>query len=418
MTQETAPASPATILVVEDSRTQALELKLLLEEQGYNVRQAENGKQGLESAMEAPPDLILSDIEMPEMTGYQLCEAAKKTDNLNCVPVILLTSLSDAEDILRGLNVNADSYVTKPYNPYFLLSKIQHLLENPILEKPDRSITREGIELRFRGKRYVITTPPEKMLSLMLSTYEDSVLKNYELSKTQEALEELTDKLEEKVAERTASLKQEVAERTATGQELAETVKRLKRAMQEIIQAMVATLRIRDPYTADHQSRVSWLATAIAREVGMEKHMVDGMRMACMIHDIGKIAVPLDILNKPGRLSAIEFALIKTHPEVGHDILKSVEFPWPIAEIVLQHHERLDGTGYPNGLSGDQILREAKILAVADVVEAMSSHRPYRAGLGIDLALEEIHHKKGTAFDPEAVEVCIHLFREKGFTFD
>ena len=166
-----------------------------------------------------------------------------------------------------------------------------------------------------------------------------------------------------------------------------------------------------------HQQRVAQLARAIAQEVGLDKERIDGLRMGAIIHDIGKINVPAEFLAKPTRLTKGEFEVIKMHPEVGYNILKDIEFPWPVAEIAYQHHERLDGSGYPQGLKGSEIIYEAKIVAVADVVEAMSSHRPYRPGLGIDAALEEIETKRGQWFDPDAVDACLKLFREKGFSF-
>ena len=184
------------------------------------------------------------------------------------------------------------------------------------------------------------------------------------------------------------------------------------------IQTLSSTVETRDPYTAGHQRRVSNLARAIAQEMGLPKDTIDIIRMAGVIHDIGKISVPAEILSKPGRISDIEMSLIKVHSQSGHDILKDVELPYPIAEIVLQHHERLDGSGYPQGLKGDQILLEAQIISVADVVEAISSFRLYRPGFGIDVALEEIEKNKGILYDEKVVEVCLKLFREKGFRFE
>jgi len=160
------------------------------------------------------------------------------------------------------------------------------------------------------------------------------------------------------------------------------------------------------------------VARAIATEMNLPIDRIDGIRMAAAIHDLGKISVPAEILSKPTKLTNLEFMLIKTHSQSGYDILKDIEFPWPVARIVLEHHERMNGSGYPNGLTGDNILMESRILAVADVVEAIASHRPYRPALGVDAALEEIEKNKGTLYDPEVVEVCLRLFREKGFGFE
>ena len=198
-------------------------------------------------------------------------------------------------------------------------------------------------------------------------------------------------------------------------QRVAERTSELSKAMQGAVEAMALTVEMRDPYTSGHQRRVADLAAAIAMELELDNEKIEGVYMAGIIHDIGKIRVPSGILCLPGRLSAAEFGIIKPHPTVGYDILKGIEFPWPIAKIVLQHHERLDGSGYPQGLTGDQILIKAKILAVADVVEAMSSHRPYRPALGIECALEEVTKNRGIIYDAAAVDACVHLFTKKNY---
>jgi PAS domain S-box-containing protein/putative nucleotidyltransferase with HDIG domain len=201
-------------------------------------------------------------------------------------------------------------------------------------------------------------------------------------------------------------------------EELKQTLEKLRRTLGGTIQAMSLTVETRDPYTAGHQKRVSSLARAIAQEMDLPHNSVENIRIAGIIHDIGKISIPAEILVKPGKISDIEMNLIRIHPQAGYDILKDVELPYPIAEIVIQHHERLDGSGYPQGLKDGNILLEAKIIAVADVVEAMASHRPYRPALGIVVALDEIEKNKGTMYDEKAVEVCIKLFREKQFSFE
>ena len=175
---------------------------------------------------------------------------------------------------------------------------------------------------------------------------------------------------------------------------------------------------MRDPYTGSHQRRVTQLACAIANEMALSEEQIEGLRMAGLIHDIGKISIPAEVLSKPGPLSDIEYGLIQAHPRIGHGILKDTDFPWPLADIVLQHHERLDGSGYPQGLLSEEIMLEARILAVADVVEATASHRPYRPARGIDQALEEISQNRGVLYDPEVVGACLKLFTEDGFTFE
>jgi PAS domain S-box-containing protein/putative nucleotidyltransferase with HDIG domain len=193
---------------------------------------------------------------------------------------------------------------------------------------------------------------------------------------------------------------------------------KLQKSMNATIETISKISETRDPYTAGHQYRVYQLSVAIARELRLSRERIEAVRIASLIHDIGKMAVPSEILTKPGKLSEIEFGLIKEHPQTGYKILKEITFPYPIARIVLQHHERINGSGYPNQLKADEISLEARIIGVADVVEAMNSHRPYRAALGIDTALEEISKNRGTLYDPEVVDVCVKLFKEKGFEFE
>ena len=206
-------------------------------------------------------------------------------------------------------------------------------------------------------------------------------------------------------------------ERNRAEKEVKNNVVKLRQALGAIIKVLESTVEIKDPYTAGHQRRVADLARRIAKDLGLSPDRIDGIRIAGIIHDVGKMHVPSEILSKPDRLSEIEFSLIKTHPQVGFDILKEIEFPWPVADIVLQHHERMDGSGYPNKLSNENILLEARILAVADVVEAMTSHRPYRPALGIQRALEEISTNRGILYDPEVVDVCLKLFKEGKYKF-
>ncbi|MBN2283015.1 MAG: response regulator [Deltaproteobacteria bacterium] len=194
-------------------------------------------------------------------------------------------------------------------------------------------------------------------------------------------------------------------------------IDRLMQGLENTINALASMVEIRDPYTAGHQFRVAQLAVAIAGELSLSEDEITGIRLASLVHDIGKMNVPTEILNKPGRITSTEFQIIKQHPDTGYNILKGIEFPWPIAEMVHQHHEKLDGSGYPQGLTNGQIQRGSKIISVADVVEAMSSHRPYRPALGIEVALEEIEKNRGETLDVEAVDACLRLFREKGFNF-
>jgi putative nucleotidyltransferase with HDIG domain len=207
----------------------------------------------------------------------------------------------------------------------------------------------------------------------------------------------------------------DVIERKEAEEERKNSFERLRRALEETVNALSSAVEMRDPYTAGHQRRVTNLACAIAREMDLPNEQIEGIRLAGIIHDVGKIRVPAEILSWPGRLNDIDFNVIKTHPQVGFDIIKKIELPHSVAQIMLQHHERLDGSGYPGGLKANEILLEAKILAVADVVEAMASHRPYRAALGVDKALEEISKNKGILYDPDVVDACCKTLSKKKF---
>lgn len=210
---------------------------------------------------------------------------------------------------------------------------------------------------------------------------------------------------------------EDISERKRAQGELKLSFERVQKRLEETVNALASMTEKRDPYTAGHQQRVAQLASAIAQEMKLPDKQIEGVLVAATLHDVGKIYEPSEILSKPGILTEIEFLMMKVHPQIGYDILKNIEFPWPVAEIVRQHHEKLDGSGYPEGLRGDDILLEARILAVADVVEAMASHRPYRAALGINSALEEISENKEILYDPDAVDACLRLFKEKLFEF-
>ncbi|MBN1828020.1 MAG: PAS domain S-box protein, partial [Deltaproteobacteria bacterium] len=210
-------------------------------------------------------------------------------------------------------------------------------------------------------------------------------------------------------------ISEDITERKQAEEELIKTTERLRRSLASTVHAISMAVEVKDPYTAGHQTRTTDLAGAIAKEMGFGEDRADFVRMAARIHDIGKIAIPAEILNKPRKLTDIEFSMIKLHPRCGYDILKDIEFSWPVADVILQHHERLDGSGYPEGLKGEDILLEARILAVADVVEAVASHRPYRPALGIEAALEEIANNRGILYDSEVTDACLRLFNRKDY---
>jgi len=333
------------ILAVDDTSASLRLLTDLLKEEGYEVRSAISGELALRAAASNPPDLVLLDIRMPGMDGYEVCRRLKAEPATRDVPVIFVSAVTETDEKVRGFEMGAVDFVTKPYQRDELMARVRTHLE----------------------------------------------------------LHRLRNHLEDLVAERTAELKQ--------------SEKQLRTSLLDSIMALAAMVEMRDPYTAGHQRRVAQLAVAIAQELRLPQEQVEGVHLAGVVHDVGKIRIPAEILSKPGRLTALEFSLIKEHSQNGYEILKSIAFPWPIAQIVQQHHERLDGSGYPQGLKGHQILLEARIVAVADVVEAMSSHRPYRAAQGINSALKEIEQGRGSVYDADVVDACLRLFAEKRFVF-
>ncbi len=334
-----------SILAVDDTPHALKLLTDLLRSEGYEVRSAINGELALRAAEMNPPDLVLLDIRMPEMDGFEVCRRLKAIPATKDVPVIFVSAASESEEKLKGFSVGGVDYVTKPYQRDELLARVKTHIE----------------------------------------------------------LNRLRNHLEDLVLERTEELK--------------ESEKKLRRSLLDSIAAIASTVEMRDPYTAGHQRHVAHLAVAISEALGLCEEKIEGIRLAGVVHDVGKIRIPAEILSKPGKLTDLEFNLIKQHPKNGSEILKSIDFPWPISEIVLQHHERLDGSGYPAGLKGDEIMLEAKILAVADVMEAMSSHRPYRSALGVDAALQEIEEKRGRLYDPEVASACAALFLEHRYAF-
>jgi response regulator RpfG family c-di-GMP phosphodiesterase len=331
------------ILAVDDTPASLKLLSEILRGEGYTVRSAVNGELALRSAFKSPPELILLDIRMPEVDGFEICRRLKANPDTEEIPVIFVSALSETDEKVLGFELGAVDFVTKPYQREELLARVHTHLE----------------------------------------------------------VERLRNHLEELVEEKT--------------QELRESEQKLRRSLLDSITAIAATIELRDPYTAGHQRRVANLATKIATELNLSTEQIEGLGLASSVHDIGKIQVPSEILTRPGRISGVELSLIKEHPETGRSILKGIDFPWPIAEIVQQHHERLDGSGYPNGLKGEDILQEARILAVADVVEAMVTHRPYRASLGDKAALDEIIDHRGELYDPDVVDACLNLFEHKGY---
>lgn len=403
----------ARILIAEDSPTQAIMLKRLLLSEGYEVLAANDGLDALNMAEAENPDLIISDISMPVMDGFELCEKIRQSSTLANKPVILLTALSDISDIIRGLNSGADNYLTKPYDPQLLLERVSEALKAGQQTDTDRF----QVVVNVQGQPTTITAGAHQLVNLLLSTYRNAIGQNQTLQLTQNQLANLNARLEDEVERKSSEI---IEKEHALDSEVkkgliekAEHLQSMRDSLVESVTALAETVELRDPYTAGHQRRVADLAVAIAREMGINEEEIDGLKLAGVVHDIGKIRVPVEILSKPGRLDDVEMSLIRLHPEAGYQILKNIHFPWPIAQIVQQHHEREDGSGYPQGLKHGQILLAACIIAVADVVDAMSLHRPYRAALGLDRATEELTKGRGTRYDPNVVDACLRVLEKK-----
>jgi len=244
--------------------------------------------------------------------------------------------------------------------------------------------------------------------------YGGVILKMRNEEKTKDQLVKELQKMREKVV----GLEEVKFKYNQVDKMLKQSYKKLQKIIEGTTNIITKVVETRDPYSIGHQQRVSKLATAIAREMKLPQEKIEGTKIASLVHDIGKVNLPTEIISKPGKLIEVEFNLIKNYPKVGYDILKKVDFPWPIAEIVLQHQEKIDGSGYPRGLKSDEICIEAKILGVANVVEAMSSYKSYRPALSIDEALVEISNNKNILFDPVVADICLKLFKEKSFKFE
>ena len=387
------------ILVLEDSELQAKRLINLLEGEGYAVTAAGDGAEGFDMLKESVPDLIMCDVWMPVMDGLEFCRTVKQDKGLAHIPIMLITSLSEPKDVARGLNAGADYYLTKPYSTGLLLSMVHSITHHQQSYSPKGVAT---VEVRLRDRLQEISASPRQIANFLFSTYENLVSLNKDLSHTKRELKSANERLEKRIKDKTLCLEQEIMERRQTNETLTRT-------LMGTVGALARVVDMRDPYTAGHQMRVGELAYAIGRKLGFPEDRMEGVRVMGFLHDVGKIIVPAEILTKPSKLNEYESMFIKAHAQAGHDILKDIEFPWPIASAVLQHHERLNGSGYPSGLCGEQIIMEAKILAVADVVESMSSHRPYRPARGIDAAMKEISAKRGILYDPAVAAALMEV---------
>ena len=337
--------TPPLILIVDDNATN-LDLLVTTLQDDYRLGIAKKGTAALDYAAAYRPDLILLDIMMPEMDGYEVCSRLKSQPETAGIPVIFISAMNETDDKTRGFALGAVDYITKPFH---------------------------AAEVKARVKTHVT------------------------LQAMKAGLRRENESLEKKVAEKTGEIRE---------------------ILNGTIQSMALMVEIRDPYTAGHQQRVARLACAIARRMGIADGVIEGIHIAGVLHDVGKIRIPVSILSRTGRLLDAEMEVIKIHPQIGFEILKNIPFPWPCAQMVYQHHERLDGSGYPLGLRGDAILLESRILSVADVAEAESSFRPYRPAKGIEAALAELREHRGRRYDSDIVDTAVSLLDSGDFQFD
>jgi putative two-component system response regulator len=337
-------ASRPLVLIVDDNATNIDLLVNTLKDE-YRLGIAKRGATALEYAAKYHPDLVLLDIMMPEMDGYEVCARLKTAPDTGSIPIIFITAMSETVNKTKGFALGAVDYITKPFHAAEVKARVQAHLA---------------------------------MAQMKAQLHSQNTL------------------LEQMVAKKTEEIKD---------------------MLHGIISSMALMVEIRDPYTAGHQQRVAQLACTIAAGMGLSAERIEGLRIAAILHDVGKIRIPVSILTRTGQLLAAEMDVIKIHPQISHDILKNIPFPWPCARMVLEHHERLDGSGYPLGISGQEILLESRILAVADVTEAKSSFRPYRPAQGIEAALAELREHRGILYDSDAVDACLKLFGDGTFHF-
>lgn len=332
-------------------------------------------------------ETLFRDISDLRKTESKLLESEKRSS-------AVLSTLPDLIFIFNREGVCLDYHAGDPTS---LIAAPESFLNKPIFEYLPASLAK-------RVKEYLALA------------HETGQLQTFEYSlNMDDGLKHFEARINNIDGERNVVIVRDITCRKEAEESQKQSIAVYRNALEGMIESMGCFLEKRDPYTARHQLNVARLAVDIAEEMGLDYKRIEGLKLAAKVHDLGKIEIPAEILNRPGQLSDTEFELIKQHPQAGYDILGKIEFPWPIATIVQQHHEKIDGSGYPNGLAGDEILLEAKILTVADVIEAMASHRPYRPALGIEIALSEILHHKGKHFEPEVVEACLNLFNKKGY---
>ncbi len=454
----------ANVLIVEEKGRVAkiLENMLNLGVQVSGI--ASSREDALTKARECRPELVLLDVKLNgTMDAF---ETANKIQELFHIPVIFLTDCEEEEAQLAEKAGETSRFLRMPFDGNELQTTIGLSLSKKEMEKNLdetenwaytvlRSISEAVIATDQEGLITFMNPVAEALTGMTLEDAMGKLLKNMiSFIDEKEIVGNDTDSSTKRADEASVTLSKkailvnkigreipvyygsssvrngmgniigdilvirDIREEMGVKDNVARRMKELKKVMEGTIQAVSLVVETRDSYTAEHQKRVARLACAIGEEMGLSEAQKNCIFVAGGLHDIGKIYLPTEILNEPDQLSGSEYSSIMNHPQVGYDILKEIEFPWPIAQIVLQHHEKMDGSGYPLGYEGEEILLEARILAVADVVEAMSSERPYRQALGIEKALGEISRENRLAYDEEVVDACLRLFRKKGYVFE
>ncbi|MDO9578342.1 MAG: HD domain-containing protein [Candidatus Cloacimonadales bacterium] len=428
------------ILIVEDESIIAEDIKRSLLNYCYIITDIiSNGSQAISSIAKNQPDLILMDIKIEgRLDGIATAEEINKHFD---IPIVYLTANADEATLNRAKATNPYGYLVKPFEEIDLNATIQiafskHESDKALRESENRfkKMIEENtdgiIVVDDKGSICFVNNAATRLFGKdrinLIGTRLDYPLQSDELQTIVIASEPGKEKIGEMHIVETewerkpaylATIR-DITLRKNAEKALRQSNLKLRKLMEEVVNGLVFAIEMRDPYTAGHQRRVAELACKIGEEMKLSVDQLDGLRIAALLHDIGKIHVPSEILSKPGKLTKVEFAIIESHAEAGYDILKTIEFPWPIAQIVLQHHEKMDGSSYPNGLKTDDILLEARIICVADVIEAMSSHRPYRPALGLKLALQEINMNKGILYDDNVVIACNKVMKTGNFQFN
>ena len=436
------------ILLVDDSEIQLYSTKKILEHYGYKVETAMSGEEALEKAKNKP-DLIILDVHLPDIDGYEISSIIRKDKFINDIPIVNLSATyRSIENTEKGLDSGADSYLTHPVDPVILISTINSVIKLKdtqkklkyerdkarvyfkeaalaiiILDKDNKPIDCNDRAVSILGEKLCNRNWNEVIKNFQLMNGSDDswnrfLSVNFENMKLKTKFVNMNG--EEKAYLWSVSKIKDTEDKILIGEDITEITdvqKRLERQFEQLIFSISKMLETRDPYTAKHQIRVSKLAFEIAKRMLVDKDRMESVRISALVHDIGKISIPAEILNKPLKLNELEMNIIKEHPVKAYEMLKDIDFPWPVDQIVRHHHEKMDGSGYPDGICAGELPLEVRILTVADVVDAMSSDRPYRPALGMKAALDEIKDKSGILFDPEVVKTCVEIC-ENGFSFD